>query len=258
MGVQAGVQLVRTPILGVFPYEYGKNMNDWESYWNNIRSSGADGQVFWDAVAERASLEDLRRFRDYMNPDLPILDLGCGNGRQSRFLAQHYKQVIGVDISPSAIELAKSETSGQTNIEYRVFDAVDTESARALHDEFGDMNIYMRGVLHNVKMRDRPNFIRSLEILLGAQGTLYQIELPSRAILYLRTLPKEIYAKIPKITRRIGFNLEELHRYYPEEKWIVLDQGDDGIAISTIPLANGKEGAVPANYLVIRRRIVND
>ena len=161
-------------------------MNDWETYWKEINKTGVNGQVFWDTDAEQASMEDLH---------LPIVDLGWGTGRQTRFLAQHFKKVVGVDVSPSAIQLAKSETLHEKNIEYRVFDGVDTESAKALHDEFGETNIYMRGVLHMIKRHDRPNFIHSLEILLGEKGVLYQIELDSKSILRLRELPNDIFAR---------------------------------------------------------------
>ena len=228
-------------------------MNDWENYWNNVQLTGKEGQVFWDSVSEKAFLEDLLRFKNYLDLSLPIIDLGCGNGRQSRFLAKHFEKVIGVDVSESAIRLANLETVDEDNIEYRVFDAVNTEDARALHDGYGDMNIYMRGVLHMIKRRDRRQFINNLELLLGNQGILYQLELPSEAILYLRTLPEDIFSQIPKITRRIGFNFEERALYYPDEKWKVLDQGQN-VTISTVPLVNGKEGAVPANFLILKPR----
>jgi 2-polyprenyl-3-methyl-5-hydroxy-6-metoxy-1,4-benzoquinol methylase len=228
-------------------------MNDWESYWKEIDKTGLHGQVFWDSVPERAALEDFGRFKDHINFELPLLDLGCGNGRQTRFLAHHFKKVIGVDVSASAIHLAQLETTEESNIEYRVFDAVDTASARLLHDEFGDLNIYMRGVLHMIKKRDRASFVESLALLLGETGILYQIELPSKAILYLRTLPEEVFSKIPKITRRIGFNLEERESYYPQDKWMIIDQGQH-VTINTTTLANGEAGAVPANYLILKRK----
>jgi SAM-dependent methyltransferase len=228
-------------------------MSSWEGYWNEIRESGMDSQVFWDSVPERAAQEDLQRFINYFDPDLPLMDLGCGNGRQSRFLAAYFLKVIGVDIAPSAIQLAINATPAGSNIEYRVCDAVDEAAARALHEEFGDMNIYMRGVLHMIKRRYRAIFIENLGTILGNRGTLYQIELPSEAILYLRKLPETLFASIPKITRRIGFNLEERQVYYPDEKWIVLSQGQP-VFIHTVPLFDGNEGAVPANYLIARRR----
>lgn len=229
-------------------------MSNWEDYWKSIQKTGLEGQVFWDTDAENASSEDLERFRSYMDRDLPILDLGCGNGRQTRFLAQYFSRAIGVDVSPSAIRLAISETDAEENVVYRVLDAANPEGAQALHDEFGDMNIYMRGVLHMIKRQDRANFITSLEILLGEHGVLYQIELASESILHLRALPETIFTQIPKVTRRVGFNYEEREAFYPDARWQVLAQGD-GVAIRSIPLEDGKIDAMPANYLVLKRRI---
>jgi ubiquinone/menaquinone biosynthesis C-methylase UbiE len=39
--------------------------------------------------------------------NLQILDLGCGTGRNSNYLAQMGNQVIGIDIAPSALKIAE-------------------------------------------------------------------------------------------------------------------------------------------------------
>lgn len=39
------------------------------------------------------------------------MDIGCSNGRQTRFFAQHFSKVIGVDVSEAAIALARKATS---------------------------------------------------------------------------------------------------------------------------------------------------
>lgn len=228
-------------------------MDDWESYWSRVRKDGIQRRVFWDSPPERASKEDLLRFQPYFSPTLPLLDLGCGNGRQTRFLARHFQKVIGVDVAQSAVDLAKSTTVDENNVEYRVFDGTDTESALRLHGEFGDLNIYMRGVLHLVRVHDRPKLIESLEILLGEKGILYQIELPLKAFYYWRSLPKDIWTMLPKIVRRVGFDLKDRRRHFPDDKWTVLAQGEDVTMNSTI-LSDGKEAAVPANFLILKPR----
>lgn len=230
-------------------------MDDWETYWSKI-SVEDSGRVFWDDVSETNAEEDLQRFIHYIDPNLPLLDLGCGHGRQTRFFAQHFQQVIGADLSPSAIRIAKSEhpnIDDRGNIEYRVFDALDSESARALHQEFGDMNIYMRGVLHMIKWHDRRQFTNNLALLLGEKGTLYQIELPTKSILYMRSLPEELFSTIPKITRRVGFNNEDRRLFYADDRWVVVDEGAD-VSLSTIPLPEGRKDLMPANYLILRNK----
>jgi ubiquinone/menaquinone biosynthesis C-methylase UbiE len=77
----------------------------------------------WDRDAD-CWAEGVRKgydiFRDYFNNpvffdfmceinDKKILDAGCGEGYNSRLLAQKGAQVVGVDISPRMIELAREE-----------------------------------------------------------------------------------------------------------------------------------------------------
>jgi ubiquinone/menaquinone biosynthesis C-methylase UbiE len=196
-----------------------------------------------------------------MDPSLPLIDIGCGNGRQTRFLAQHFRRVIGVDVSPAAIELACRECTAQANAEFRVFNATHVEEARALHDELGDVNIYMRGVLHAIQPADRPKVVASLAILLGARGTLYQIELSTAALTYFRQLPGDSPSGLPRLLHSVvrygiqpvGFNLKDRRVCYPDADWSVLASGEN-VTINTVRLSHGAEGHVPANYLLLRQR----
>jgi SAM-dependent methyltransferase len=230
-------------------------MNDWETYWEGIKKTGDEGQVFWDDASESASAEDLHRFINYMDPALPLLDLGCGNGRKARFFARHFRKVIGADVSLSAIRLAELETIDERNVEYRVFDALDATNAIALHQEFGDLNIYMRGVLHVIERPDRGKFVSNLEILLGGKGVLYQVEASPKFMLEVLSMPVEVVMSLPKVWH-VGFKIEERARVYPDDRWIVIDEGRD-IAISTIPLADGNKATMPGNYLLLRKRDLN-
>ena len=231
----------------------------WNSYWSTVDQTGINGEVLWDNAPRHASEEDLMRFTEYMDDDLPILDLGCGNGRQSRFLAQHFSQVIGVDVSANATQQAQQESATTTNVTFRVFDGTDPAQAQALHDEFGDVNIYMRGVFHVIQKPDRANFVASLQTLLGQMGTLYQIELTSAALTYFRTLPGDSPSGLPKLLHKvvehgitpIGFELDDVDRLFRQDDWRILDQGQN-VTINTVPLSHGHEGHVPANYLVLR------
>lgn len=248
--------LIRYQITSKSTRDYG---GQWNSYWSTVNQTGVGGEVLWDNAPQRASEEDLMRFNQHMDRDLPILDLGCGNGRQSRFLAQHFPKVIGVDVSAYAIQQAQQESTHMDNIEYRVFDGTDPAQAQALHDEFGDVNIYMRGVFHVIQKPDRANFVASLRTLLGQKGTLYQIELTSDALSYFRTLPGDSPSGLPKLLHKvvehgivpIGFELKDIDKVFNQNAWRILDQGQE-VTINTVPLSHGQEGHVPANYLVLR------
>ncbi len=231
----------------------------WDSYWSTINQTGVGGEVLWDNIPQHASEEDLMRFIEHMDRDLPIVDLGCGNGRQSRFLAQHFPTVIGVDVSEHAIQQAQEESTSIDNVIFRVFDGTDPMQAQALHKEFGDVNIYMRGVFHVIQKADRANFVSSLQTLLGQKGTLYQIELSSGALSYFRTLPGDSPSGLPKLMHKvvehgitpIGFELKDVNKVFNQHTWRVLDQGNE-VTINTVPLSHGQAGHVPANYLVLR------
>jgi SAM-dependent methyltransferase len=245
-------------IKGGSPRNYKKQ---WDNYWQTVHRTGQGGEVLWDNIPERAAAEDLRLFKRHLDDRIPLLDVGCGNGRQTRFLARHFRRVIGVDIAPAAVELARRETVEEKNVEYRVLDATNPAEAEAFHQEHGDVNIYMRGVFHCVQQKDRPNFVRSLEILLGERGTLYMIELQHGALSVLRKVPGDSPSGLPQIVhnivrhgiRPIGFNWRDRRHYYPEDRWRTLGQGHEA-AINTVLVKEGRETRVPATYLILRPR----
>jgi SAM-dependent methyltransferase len=51
------------------------------------------------------------------------LDVGCGTGAFSRLLAKRADQVLALDLSPRMVEIAKSRSKQDTNIEFQVADA---------------------------------------------------------------------------------------------------------------------------------------
>lgn len=239
----------------------GKVDRHWENYWRTIDKTGTGGQVLWDAEPERASANDLVRFKPLIkDPSLPLLDFGCGNGRQSRFLAQHFDRVIGTDVSATAVAKAVEETPKEMKIEYRVLDGLKPGDAKKFHDEFGDVNIYMRTVLHVIQREDRAKFAESLAVLLGEKGTLYQIELSLCALDYFRTLPGDSPSGLPQCVHNViktgatsvGFDPQDRPLVYPDSHWEVVAQGDDHI--NTVRLGHGEAGRPPANYLVLRTR----
>ncbi|MGC2660913.1 MAG: class I SAM-dependent methyltransferase [Bryobacteraceae bacterium] len=233
----------------------------WNSFWGSIERTGPGGDVLWDNVPERAVADDFARLRQYMHPNLPLIDVGCGNGRQTRFLAQQGGRVIGADVSSAAIGLATAESRGIGNIEFRALDVTKPDQASALHDEIGDANIYIRGVVHAIQKQDRPAVERSLAILLGERGTLYQVELSTEALTYFRQLPGDSPSGLPRLLHRVvrfgirpvGFNLIDRASIFPDSRWHLLASGED-VTINTVILSHGEEGHVPANFVIVRPR----
>jgi 2-polyprenyl-3-methyl-5-hydroxy-6-metoxy-1,4-benzoquinol methylase len=259
MGIVDTVRLysnfIRLRIKNGDPREYDRH---WEKYWSSVDRTGVDGQVVWDSRPELAAAQDLEHFLGHMDRSLPIVDIGCGNGRQSRYLSKYFPKVIGVDVSAAAIELARRETTEETNVEFRVLNATKPDQAEAFHREFGDVNVYMRTVLHVIQKADRASFVKSLATLLGTKGTLYQIELASTALNYFRSLPDKGKMGLPSLIEKVvengpipvGFDVQERQVYYPDNLWDILEEKDH-VTVSTIPIG-GQPGRVPANYTVMR------
>ncbi|XP_048866378.1 putative methyltransferase DDB_G0268948 [Brienomyrus brachyistius] len=57
-------------------------------------------------------------------PHVLAVDLGCGTGQNSRRLAPHFQEVVGIDVSESQIEEARA-VPGFSNVIYRVGTAED-------------------------------------------------------------------------------------------------------------------------------------
>ncbi|MEU3462224.1 class I SAM-dependent methyltransferase [Streptomyces sp. NPDC006733] len=149
----------------------------WESFWRD--APPAAGAVFWDADASLTAALQVPLFEPYFDAGLPVVDLGCGNGTQTRYLAERYDRVVGVDLSEAAIALAR-RADPHGIAEYQQLNGADPAAARRLHGEIGDANVYMRGVLHQCAPADREPLLESIAILLGGRGRVFAVE-PSAA-----------------------------------------------------------------------------
>lgn len=58
-----------------------------------------------------------------------ILDLACGHGRHSKYLAEQGHKVLGIDINKSFIEIAQRKYD-HSNVEYHVGDILDLDYTR--------------------------------------------------------------------------------------------------------------------------------
>ena len=231
-------------------------LTSWESFWSTL--TGTPGEIFWDADPAHAAQEDLVRFQDHADPQLPLIDLGCGNGTQTRFLADHFARGIGTEISPAAVDIAQAKNAAP-NISYRILDVLCPEDAQALHEEIGDANIYMRGVLHQLSPADQATAIQSIERLLGIRGILYFIELSSAAESYFTQLIKQD-GPPPGLARVFQhgitpgmLNENDLEVLFPPDRFTVRSTGQSHIhTVHTLP--TGEVVKVPAFYAILRRR----
>ena len=86
---------------------------------------------FWDwhakgyakrPVADEAAYQQkLKVTRDYLAPDMEVLELGCGTGTTALIHAPFVKHITGVDISRNMLEIAraKAESGNVKNVTFQ-------------------------------------------------------------------------------------------------------------------------------------------
>ena len=235
----------------------------WDRFWSGIRRTGQKGEVLWDTEDPRESEEVLRHVGATFAPDLPVIDIGCGNGRFTRLLAARYSKVVGLDVSSHAVERAREESRGIENLSFHVADISMPYSLRWLADELGDANIFMRGVLHVLDPKRRALAIENMRVTLGARGVLYLSESSidgdplDHMVLQGATptyLPEPIRRVISAGVRPPSrFGDTEVRAYFPASAWEILESGPT--VMYTLPLRTPDQiEALPSFYALVRRR----
>jgi len=124
----------------------------------------------WDGHPIAASLQELV---EELAPGT-ALDVGCGTGDTSIYLAQHEWQVTGVDFVPKAVEKAraKAEDVG-VRVDFRHADAtrLTTEGVGTGFDLIVD-----NGCLHGMSDDDRDRYTREITAVAAAGARLLLVE----------------------------------------------------------------------------------
>jgi SAM-dependent methyltransferase len=243
------------------PRDQGKA---WDRFWGGIRRTGAGGDVLWDAGDRRELDEALAHLQKHGDPALPLVDLGCGNGRYTRAFAAHFPRAIGVDVSPQAVTRATEESGGLENVSHRVLDAGEPGAGARLRAEIGAANVFMRGVFHVLEPARRAAAVQNLHDLLGGRGALYLSETniegdPLDHLVLQGATP----TSMPEPLRRCieagirppsHFGEREVREHFPADRWEVLAQGP--LTMYTLPVgALGECDSLPSYFAALRARV---
>ena len=85
----------------------------YSSYEDRYKRACSQGVEYWtsDPIEIRDSIDKLKAFLEYYTlsqKDAKIVEFGCGEGYLAQYLIKKGYKYLGVDLSPSAIEKAKS------------------------------------------------------------------------------------------------------------------------------------------------------
>jgi SAM-dependent methyltransferase len=236
----------------------------WESYWSGVTGTGPGGDVLWDGAHERELRWWQETARLHLDPALPLVDVGCGNGRVARLLAGHFPSVLGVDVSQAAVDLAVRESDGVPGVSFRCLDMTAPGAGAALARETGSANVVLRGVLHVLGTQQRRAVVANLEQLVGPTGSVLLLEtaFEGDSLSYLhylggthRGLPapvaRLIQERLPK-PRHVG--PAQLADAFPAARWSTVAQG--AVDIGPVQLPNRSEDhVIPGHHAVLRRAV---
>ncbi|MFF7450390.1 MULTISPECIES: methyltransferase domain-containing protein [unclassified Streptomyces] len=229
----------------------------WEGFWRE--APGGQGAVLWDAEPAVTAGLHLSLFEPFVSdPVLPLVDLGCGNGTQTRFLADRFAHVLGVDLSEAAIDRARqADPAGQAA--YRVLDAVEKDEAAALHAELGDSNVYMRGVLHQCEPDDRQPLMDGVATLLGERGRGFLVELSEAAKPILLGLAQGADGPPPKLAPIFRHGIapgevsDDTVPHYVRAAGLTVLAGGELPLATTDHAPDGTRIELPSKWLVVGR-----
>ena len=99
----------------------------------------------------------------------PVLDSGCGTGEHALMLAERGLEVLGVDVAPTAIGLAREKTALRgLNAQFEVGDVL---ALHRLGRRFA--TVLDSGVFHTFDDTDRPRYVASLASVLEPGGVIH-------------------------------------------------------------------------------------
>ena len=108
----------------------------------------------------------------YIKANSTIVELGCGNGRDSHFFSNMNFSVIGVDLSLSAIEACNENSDSNKDIKFLCGDISEESACEDIIQVIGsrkastDVCFYSRFVIHSIDELQQASFMLGLNDLM--------------------------------------------------------------------------------------------
>jgi len=139
------------------------------------------------------------------------LDVGCGPGRLSRALADRYLRVVGVDIAPAMIDLARTLTGLDDRCTFKLIDEPDL---RAWPDDRFDL-VLSAYVVQHLPFWLASSYLTEMVRVTRPGGTLVVQFHGGIVPRILGWLPQDLVAEFRRWLRRRGVR----HRTTPLANW---------------------------------------
>jgi SAM-dependent methyltransferase len=144
------------------------------AYRGEVPSLGAGPKPPWsigEPQPELAALIEQGRFHG------DVLDVGCGEAAISLYLAERGYTTVGLDLSPSAIDLARAEAA-KRGITSATFNVADITDFTGYDGRFG--TIVDSTLFHSIPVEGREGYLQSI-VHAAAPGASYFVLVFDRA-----------------------------------------------------------------------------
>jgi ubiquinone/menaquinone biosynthesis C-methylase UbiE len=197
--------------------QFGKQ----DPLWAIITEEGKKGRKWNRDEFFETGMQEIKDVMQYVEKlrVLPqrgrALDFGCGVGRLTQARANYFEEIVGIDIAPSMVRLARQYNRFGSRCVYYVN---DTDNLRRFSDQEFHF-IYTNIVLQHMKPEYAKSYIKEFLRLLKPQGVLI-FQLPSKKVGAPRRVvaaKESVYAPSPGMERSgvKGF----IKRHVPELSW---------------------------------------
>ncbi len=140
------------------------NYSEWDEYYRKYPVA----ELGWELGKPRPML--VEHVENGLVPKGKALDICCGAGTNPVYLAQKGFDVTGIDVSLTAIGMAKKKaTRAKVDISFVTESFIDLSFKDEVFDFVFDM-----GCFHHVEVEDRPKFIEGVFRVLK-KGSVYML-----------------------------------------------------------------------------------
>lgn len=261
--VRRGLLIPRVAVLGARAPK--DPVRAWQRYWAGVTTTGSAGEVLWDVDTDDEFVAYRELLTAHTDTSLPVVDLGCGNGRFTRWLATVFPLAVGVDVADAAVRRARLESAPSIpggRLEFRTVDVTSTAAVAPLAEEYGPVNVFVRGVLHVLDPPAQRRLAAGAHQLVGDTGRLLLAETAFRGsgLRYLESLgagprgiPGPLARAIGGLPRPGAFGPAERAACFPAADWTVVTQADS--LIRAVPMRSaGVPELIPGYVAVLAGR----
>jgi len=201
-------------------------------------------EVVWTKTEPPKKLRELIENKTIL--PCKAIDIACGEGNYSLYLASKGFDVLGIDISENAIKLAEKNASGKDlNIRFKVMDIQELEKL----DEKFDF-VFELGLLHNLPRELLEGYIEKVSKILNKDGKYVSVHFNLESKKYL----SKMFSKENGEGKDTLFSKMKLYFATQEEMKTLFEKYFQVIESKEINISEGDEegSGLMANYFLLK------